>query len=120
MTVRPMQQIPFGADMPGAMFADGAAPAGTAVNGATGTQPRSSSGSVAGVREQCGALLMRTHDWLERAVAQAPDVNGLVPLVTQAVGFYSRGEYIRCLRLASGVQQAIALARAAMPSLPAW
>jgi hypothetical protein len=73
-----------------------------------------------GSRNQCAALLVRTHDWLERAVGKVPEINGLAPLVTQAVDLYRRGEYAQCLRLAGGVQQAIALARATLPSLPEW
>ncbi|MEU4033202.1 hypothetical protein [Streptomyces collinus] len=77
-------------------------------------------GATNGSRAQCAALLVRTHDWLERAIGEAPEVNGLTPLVTQAVDLYRRGDYAQCLRLAGGVQQAIELARATLPSLPAW
>ncbi|MET7573161.1 hypothetical protein ABZT04_32410 [Streptomyces sp. NPDC005492] len=79
-----------------------------------------SAGGTGMSRAQCAALLVRAHDWLERAVAQVSGVNGLAPLVTQAVDLYRRGEYDQCLRLVGGVRQAIELARATLPSLPAW
>ncbi|MEV4925090.1 hypothetical protein [Streptomyces roseoverticillatus] len=84
-------------------------------------QPDGASDDTAtSTREQCATLLVRTHDWLERAIAQAPDVNGLVPLVTQAVHLYRKGEYVQSLRLANGVRQAILLARGVAPGLPTW
>lgn len=117
-----MQQFPFG--MWPSDFTKGTGfQAGGSSADAPGTEPGSTAtagGVLVGEREQCAALLVRAHDWLERAVAQAPDVNGLVPLVTQAVNLYRQGEYQPCLRLATGVRQAILLARTAIPNLPAW
>ncbi|MDX2679941.1 hypothetical protein [Streptomyces soliscabiei] len=116
-----MQQFPFGAWPSGVLPGNGPEPQFEATAaGVTNAPLQNPSTSASGIREQCSALLVRAHDWLERAVAQAPEVNGLVPLVTQAVSLYSRGEYMQCLRLATGVQQAIALARTSMSSLPAW
>lgn len=94
--------------------------AGPAMDGSAASGSSAANVAAPSTREQCGALLVRTHDWLERAVPQAPELNGLVPLVTRAVDLYSRGDYAGCLQLACGVQQAIALARATVASLPAW
>ncbi|WP_189933447.1 hypothetical protein [Streptomyces sulfonofaciens] len=95
----------------------------TSADTGTGTETPPGTGAVRpgdGVRAQCESLLVRTHDWLERAVGQAPEVNALVPLMMTAVDLYSRGHHHQCLQLANGVRQAIEVARAAVPGLPAW
>lgn len=87
----------------------------------TGTATLTGTPSAAtGDHARCAAELIRIHGWLEQAVLQAPDVNGLVPLVTKAVGCYRKGEHRQCLLLLNGLSQAITLARTAVPGLPAW
>ncbi|MFS4093181.1 hypothetical protein [Streptomyces sp. AF1A] len=71
-------------------------------------------------RAQCASLILRTHAWLERAVPQMPETNGLVPVVTRAVQLYRTGDYAECYAVMNGVGQGIALAAALAPVVPPW
>jgi hypothetical protein len=71
-------------------------------------------------RDQCAALLVRAHAWLERVVPQMPEMNGLVPLVTRAVQLYRTGDYAECSAVMNGVGQGITLAAAVITVLPPW
>lgn len=57
----------------------------------------------------CALLLQRMNDWLHQTIPHSPQLEGIVPMVIQAVRLYRTGQYDACLAHLRSAAEILAL-----------